>query len=91
MEGQAAPPQNGPPQGKAGRSAPTPVEAVYRIALDVSGRRHRADAPGNAANNAQDGPERVTRGIVRVEGEARSIAERFWRVAASVVIRETGF
>lgn len=68
--------QNGTGAGTAGRSALAPVEAVYRIAFDVEG---------------QGGPAHITRGVARVEGEARSLAERFWRVAAAVLIRETGF
>ncbi len=69
--------QNGPTPGGAGnRSALAPVEAVYRIAFDVEGT---------------EGPRHITRGVARVEGEARSLAERFWRVAAAVLIRETGF
>ncbi|CAO3438006.1 HlyD family efflux transporter periplasmic adaptor subunit [Azospirillum doebereinerae] len=71
--------QNGVPGGTAGangRAALAPVEAVYRIAFDVGGTAE---------------PPHVTRGVARVEGEARSLIERFWRVAASVLIRETGF
>lgn len=69
--------QNSPASaGGANRSALAPVEAVYRIAFDVSGK---------------DGPAHVTRGVARVEGEARSLAQRFWRMAAAVLIRETGF
>jgi len=86
VEGQAGPPP-GQPHGGAGRSALAPVEAVYRISLDVE----PANIEPAAAGGVQEGPERVTRGIVRVAGEARSIAERFWRIAASVLIRETGF
>ncbi|PWC45929.1 peptidase [Azospirillum sp. TSO22-1] len=66
----------GNPASSAGRAALSPVEAVYRIVLDVE---------------AANGPAHVTRGIARVEGDARSIAERFWRSAAAVFIRETGF
>jgi len=62
--------------GATNRSALAPVEAVYRIVFAVSG---------------EGGPAHVTRGGARVEGEARSLAERFWRVAAAVLIRETGF
>ena len=88
VEGQAGPQPGQPHDGArldGGRAALAPVEAVYRITLDVE------PASIEPAGIAQEGPERVTRGIVRVAGEARSIAERFWRVAASVLIRETGF
>jgi putative peptide zinc metalloprotease protein len=86
VEGQTGP-QPGQQHGATGRSALAPVEAVYRISLNVE----PATIGPAAAGAMQDGPERVTRGIVRVTGEARSIAERFWRMAASVLIRETGF
>jgi len=77
VEGQAgAATAGGGPGAASGRSALAPVEAVYRIAFDVE---------------AAEGPAHVTRGVARVEGEARSLAERFWRVAAAVLIRETGF
>ncbi|SMH43094.1 HlyD family efflux transporter periplasmic adaptor subunit [Azospirillum agricola] len=77
VEGQAGP---AGPGAVSSRAALTPVEAVYRIAFDV-------ESGGDAAK----GPPRVTRGVARVEGEARSLAERFWRAAAAVLIRETGF
>lgn len=64
----------------AGRTALTPVEAVYRIVLDVA-----------ASEDVAKGPAHVTRGIARVEADTRSVAERFWRSAAAVFIRETGF
>ncbi|PWC40480.1 peptidase [Azospirillum sp. TSO35-2] len=93
VEGQAGPagPHGGPGGGPNGRSALAPVEAVYRIALDVDPAG--VPSPDAEAGDARtgDGPAHVTRGIVRVAGEARSVAERFWRVAASVLIRETGF
>jgi len=77
-----ADPDHGSKKGHvAVRNALTPVEAVYRITLDVD----------DAAAPVGDGPSHVTRGIVRIAGEARSVAGRFWRVAASVVIREMGF
>lgn len=89
VEGQASPQQPGQ-HGGAGRNALAPVEAVYRIVLNV------ADAPsatpdGMTGPDGIAGPEHVTRGIVRITGKAHSIAERFWRVAASVLIREAGF
>ncbi|WP_448191407.1 site-2 protease family protein [Azospirillum sp. sgz301742] len=70
--------QNDPagPSRALGRSALGPVEAVYRIAFDV---------------DAVQGPAHITRGVARVEGEARSLVQRFWRVAAAALIRETGF
>lgn len=85
--------QNGGGAGAAGgmagassRAALSPVEAVYRIVFDVIATDVTA-TDGAAAN----GPAHVTRGIARVEGDTRSVAERFWRSAAAVLIRETGF
>lgn len=76
VEGQSSP----LPGGAGNRSALAPVEAVYRIAFDVA-----------ATADGAEGPRHITRGVARVDGEARSLAERFWRVAAAVLIRETGF
>lgn len=71
--------QNTPLPGGAGnRSALAPVEAVYLIAVA-------------ATADGAEGPRHITRGVARVDGESRSLAERFWRVAAAVLIRETGF
>ncbi|WP_395453886.1 biotin/lipoyl-binding protein (plasmid) [Azospirillum melinis] len=92
VEGQAGPQPGQQPHGGSARSALAPVEAVYRITLDIEPANiGPANGGPGAAGSGQEGPERVTRGIVRVAGEARSIAERFWRMAASVLIRETGF
>lgn len=60
------------------RGGLTPVEAVYRVTL-------RPTAP------LLPGPAHQIRGVARVEGERRSLLGRFWRNAASVLIRETGF
>ncbi len=54
-----------------------PQKAVYRVIL-------HPDAESAA-------PDQVIRGSVRVEGEALSHAERAWRAAAAVLIRESGF
>lgn len=59
------------------RAALVPVEAAYRVSFDVDGPDH--------------GPSHIVRGLARVEGEPRSLAERFWRSAAAVLIREAGF
>lgn len=77
--------QNGGGNGSGGRSPLAPVEAVYRIAFDVESGGSAVEGP------VAEGPAHITRGIARVEGEARSLAERFWRVAVAVLIRETGF
>lgn len=70
--------QNG--SGAVGRLPLVPVEAVYRIVVDVE-----TEGP------SPTGPAHVTRGVTRVEGEARSLAERFWRSAVAVLIREAAF
>lgn len=57
-----------------------PESAVYRLILAPEGGRADTAAP-----------ERLTRGVVHVEAEARSLADRFLRTAFSVLIRETGF
>jgi putative peptide zinc metalloprotease protein len=67
----------GQPGTPGGRPNLSPVTAVYRIALTPEEGRGR--------------PAWVTRGIVRVDAEARSLAGRFWRTAVAVLIRETGF
>jgi hypothetical protein len=36
-------------------------------------------------------PTNVIRGIVHIEGEARSFARRIYDIGASVIIRESGF
>ncbi|MBP2291536.1 HlyD family efflux transporter periplasmic adaptor subunit [Azospirillum rugosum] len=55
-----------------------PVDAVYRVTL----------AP---LDPAQAGPAHQTRGVARVDAEARSLLGRFWRTALAVLIREAGF
>jgi len=67
-------------QNAAGHTALNPVDAVYRIVLDVE----TADGSGS-------GPAHVMRGVARIEGDNRSVAERVWRSAAAVFIRESGF
>jgi putative peptide zinc metalloprotease protein len=54
-----------------------PERAVYRVTLAPAG--------------AVPAPERVRRGTVHVEGEARSLLDRAWRAVAAVLIRESGF
>ena len=54
-----------------------PVPSVYRVVLEPS-------APITV-------PPQVQRGTVHVEGEARSLADRAWRMIAAVLIRESGF
>ena len=87
--------QNGPPAGATtSRSALSPVEAVYRIVFAVGPVDGPVDGPAEgtgAAGWAEDKAVHVTRGIARVEGDTRSLAEHFWRSAAAVLIRETGF
>ncbi|WP_448208455.1 HlyD family efflux transporter periplasmic adaptor subunit [Azospirillum sp. sgz302134] len=70
--------QPGAPSANGRAVSLAPVEAVYRVTL----------AP---ADPAQSGPAHQTRGVARVEAEARSLFDRFWRTALSVLIRETGF
>lgn len=74
--------QSGPSMGRtnaeAARHNLKPVEAVYRVVL----------AP---LDRTQAGPAHQMRGVARVDGEARSLADRFWRTALAVLIRETGF
>jgi putative peptide zinc metalloprotease protein len=57
-----------------------PESAVYRIILEPVGETAAAPAL----------PQMV-RGTARIEGTARSLAERFWRQAVAVLIRESGF
>ena len=60
-----------------GQGALIPEHSVYRVVL-------RPAEPMAA-------PDQVVRGVVRVEGEARSFADRIWRAFAAVLIRESGF
>ncbi|NUB12710.1 HlyD family efflux transporter periplasmic adaptor subunit, partial [Azospirillum brasilense] len=74
--------QTGPSMGRTNAEAARlnlkPVEAVYRVTLTPLDR-------------TQAGPAHQMRGVARVDGEARSVADRFWRTALAVLIRETGF
>ncbi|CAK0742756.1 putative peptide zinc metalloprotease protein [uncultured Gammaproteobacteria bacterium] len=56
-----------------------PTAVWYRVSL-----RFTSATPPPA-------PARVTRGTVRIKAEAASLIMRMWRMAAMVVIRETGF
>ena len=62
---------------QAGQGALVPEHSVYRVVL------HPVEP--------MPVPDQVVRGVVRVEGEARSIAGRIWRAFAAVMIRESGF
>jgi putative peptide zinc metalloprotease protein len=62
-----------------GRPNLKPVDAVYRVILSPEGPR------------ASSRPPFEERGIAHVDAEARSLAGRFLRTAASVLIRESGF
>jgi putative peptide zinc metalloprotease protein len=59
------------------QGALVPVTAVYRIMLHPA---TPIPAPGQ-----------VVPGVVRVQGTARSFADRAWRAVAAVLIRESGF
>ncbi len=54
-----------------------PEHSVYRVIL------HPA--------TPMPAPDQVVRGVVQVEGEARSFFDRIWRAVAAVLIRESGF
>ncbi|MEQ8603910.1 MAG: peptidase [Marivibrio sp.] len=54
----------------------TPLGAVYRVVADP-------DEPG--------APPKTTRGLLHLDGPAESWAERIWRRAAALLIRESGF
>ena len=54
-----------------------PEHSVYRVILQPA--------------TPMPAPDQVVRGIVQVEGEARSFADRIWRAVAAVLIRESGF
>jgi len=66
------------PAGATGTPTLAPVEAVYRVTL----------APALPSGS---GPAHVVRGVAQVDAEARSVLDRFWQTALSVLIRETGF
>ena len=55
-----------------------PEHAVYRVALEPL-------EPHDVT------PDQVARGVVRLEGDARSFADRVYRAVAAVLIRESGF
>lgn len=57
---------------------PVPEQAVYRV-------RVRLEA------TMADVPLRVSRGQLRLTGDSRSLAVRFWRFLAGAVLRESGF
>ena len=68
--------QGGQP-GEPGHRRLIPVEANYLATMDV-------DA-------AASPPPFSARGVVRLEGEAQSLASRAWRQVAGVLVRESGF
>ena len=66
-----------PQSGDAGRRRLIPVEASYLATL--------------TADPGVDGPGYSARGVVRIDGEAQSMASRAWRQIAGVLVRESGF